>query len=210
RLFMGDLMMTDKQLEHDTAADEAELMFWTTRVARDYLEDLAECGTIRPAQLARLARANARIAQLVYRDAAATGEWIKRDWLHAASTDGDIYFFGLAELPGLNGRDVLRVLKNAIVRLANGEDCSPYMRANIARDLGGGEVELAFPRQKRRGNQSNFVREAAIAVFLEVALANNGGRREAAIQDLADAFNVTPRSIERSLAAMARHKDTTP
>ncbi len=48
------------------AENAAEQMFWTLRVERDYLEDLAECGTIRPEQLARLVRANARIAGLVY------------------------------------------------------------------------------------------------------------------------------------------------
>src|SRR5262249_39405925 len=94
--------------------------------------------------------------------------------------------------------DALRILMDAIIGLARGEDVDPNMLEHIAEDLDSGLVQLAFAPQAKPGNRGNPDRDAGMAGIFEYEL-EAGRKRPEALHVVAEAFGVDPRSVERAL-----------
>jgi hypothetical protein len=92
------------------------------------------------------------------------------------------------------------ILRDAIIRLARGDDVSPEMRERIAEALEVEEVQL-IPAPEYF---LSVGRDAVIAVEFENQL-QELGKATAAYQAVADIFGVTPRSIERAVQRAKRH-----
>jgi hypothetical protein len=126
---------------------------------------------------------------------------IERDWLRVGAEDARVFTACLAEIGRTRKEDAMSVLANEIIRLAEGGDVSPSMRAHIAWELGPwntGMTRLVLC-QKGRGNRANPSRDAVIAAMFQHNLPKAGGKREAAYQAVANMFRVTPRAVKQAL-----------
>jgi hypothetical protein len=133
---------------------------------------------------------------------------MERDWPEEMEpeeelSDVDDVVFGLMHIDGR--KKAMTILRDAIIRLARGDDVSPEMRECIAGVLECEQVQLTPAPEY----VLSIGRDAVIAAELEDQL-RELGKAEAAYQAAADIFGVTPRSIQRGGTSSSIWLRTTP
>jgi hypothetical protein len=124
--------------------------------------------------------------------------------LHVASKDHEVVLRGWRGAGGLKKDDALSALATAIVNMAEGEDVSPAMRAEVADQIICGDVELIIRRPAQRGRPSSWGRDRSIAKYVEQKLGAHPNRRKEILDRACKLFGVTTaRAIE---LAIQRHR----
>jgi hypothetical protein len=119
---------------------------------------------------------------------------MERDWLEEMEPEEELSDFNIG-LMYIDGRKkAMTILRDAIIRLARGDDVSPEMRECIAGVLECEQVQLTPAPEY----VLSIGRDAVIAAEFEDQL-RELGKATAAYQAAADIFGVTPRSIERAV-----------